>query len=320
MRVAKPTVLLVEKIHPHYQAKLERATRVVRPDDCEEETLAALSAAERVDAIIIRTRGCVSEKIIRASPNLKIIGRHGIGVEHIDIDAATRAGVWVVNTPEGSRIAVAEHTWAMILNLAKHGIAADRAVRDGAFVFRDRTKSLQLAGKTLGIVGLGRIGTTVAEIARAFGMKILYTDILKFPAKEKHLRARKVSLHNLLKSSDVVSVHTPLDESTRGMIGAREAAWMRPHALLINCARGAIVDAEAVASALNAGKLGGAGFDVFVPEEPLRDHPLLNCPNAVLSPHSAAQTPEANLGYAAVVDDVLRVLNGKQPKFALNEV
>ena len=321
MKPSRPVVLLAEKLHPHYLAKLERAVRVVRPENLDEATLARLAASERVDAIIIRTRGFVTKKIIRASPNLKIVGRHGIGAEHIDITAATRAGVWVVNTPEGSRIAVAEHTWAMILSLAKHGLAADRAVRGGDFEFRDRQKSLQLRGKTLGIVGLGRIGTTVAAMgARAFGMKILYTDILKFSSKEKRLRARRVSLRKLLESSDVISVHTPLDESTRGLIGNREVAWMRPTALLINCARGAIVDAVAVAKALKAGKLGGAGFDVFVPEPPPRKHPLLTCESAILSPHSAAQTLEANLGYAEVVDDVLRVLSGKRPKYPLNEV
>src|SRR5262245_25824657 len=135
MKNPKPTVLLTEKIHADYLAKLERAARVVRPASLEENALAELAAAEQVDAIIIRTKGCITDAITRASPRLKIVGRHGIGVEHIDIPAATRAGVWVVNTPEGSRIAVAEHAWAMILSLAKHGVAADRAVRTGDFAF-----------------------------------------------------------------------------------------------------------------------------------------------------------------------------------------
>lgn len=321
MKKSKPTVLLVDKIHPRYLAKLERAARVVRPDAYDESTLAALAGAERIDAIVIRTKGCVTEKILRASPKLKIVGRHGIGVEHIDIDAATCAGVWVVNTPEGSRVAVTEHTWAMILGLAKNVPPGDRAVRTGDFAFRERRKSFELRGKTLGVVGLGRIGTSVAEIgARAFGMKIVYTDLLTFPAKEKRLGATKVSLKKLLETSDVVTLHTPLDASTEGLIGARELSWMRTSAILINCARGAIVDGHAVAVALKAGKLGGAGFDVFVPEEPPLDHPLLSCENAILSPHSAAQTPEANLAYAEVVDDILLVLKGKRPKYPLNKI
>lgn len=316
---AKPTVLLVDPIHSKHLARLERAARVVRPPAYDEGSLEKIARDEKIDAIIIRTKGCVTEKIIRASPNLKIVGRHGIGVEHIDIPAATRAGVWVVNTPEGSRVAVAEHTWSMILALAKHTLAGDQAVRADDFAFRERTKSLQLEGKTLGIIGLGRIGTTVADIgARAFRMKILYNDILKFPAKERRLGARKVSLGKLLALSDVVTIHTPLDESTINLIGDPEVARMRPHALLINCARGAIVDARAVADALNAGKLGGAGFDVFVPEEPAVDHPLRNSVNAILSPHSAAQTPEANLAYGEVVKDILLVLSGKPPKYPLN--
>ena len=317
----KPTVLLVEKIHPKYLSLLERRTRVVRPQGYDEATLAALAAAEQVDAIVIRTKGCVTQKIIAASPRLKVVARHGIGVDHIDVAAATAAGVWVVNTPAGSRVAVAEHTWSMILALAKHTVAGDKAVREGHFGFRESSKSLQLEGKTLGILGLGRIGTTVATTAvRGFGMKVLYTDIVRYRAKERRLGAKKVRLRALLSRSDVVSVHTPLDESTRGMIGARELAWMKPAALLVNCARGAIVDAHAVGQALEAGRLGGAACDVFVPEEPPLDHPLLLSRRTVLSPHSAAQTPEANLAYAAVVEDVFRVLAGKRPVWPVNEL
>lgn len=315
----KPAVLLVDPIHPIYMSKLERAARVVRAPGYDEASLAKIAAVEKVSAIVIRTRGSVSEKVLRASPNLKIVGRHGIGVEHIDIAAATRAGVWVVNTPEGSRLAVAEHTWSLILALGKKIPDADRAVRAGDFAFRERRKSLQLYGKTLGIVGLGRIGTSVAEIgARAFGMKIIYADIVRYAAKERRLKARKCSLKKLLASSDVVSIHTPLDESTLNLIGVEELKFMRPIALLINCARGAIVDAAAVAAALNEGRIAGAGVDVFVPEEPSAAHPLLHCKNAILTPHSAAQTLEANLEYGKVVEDVILVLKGRAPKFPLN--
>ncbi|HYG73598.1 MAG TPA: hydroxyacid dehydrogenase [Planctomycetota bacterium] len=317
----KPAVLLVEKIHPTFMAKLEKKARVVRPLAHDEATLASVAGGEKVDAIVIRTSGCVSRRVIEASPNLKVVARHGIGVEHIDIPAATERGVWVVNTPGASRVAASEHTWAMILALAKKITWGDRAVRSGNFVFRNHNKALQLEGKTLGIIGLGRIGSTVGEIAvRAFGMKLLYTDLVKYPGKERLLSAKKVPLRTLLSKSDIVSIHTPLDESTRGLIAARELAWMQPHAFLVNCARGAIVDAAAVAKALTADKLGGAAFDVFDPEVPGSDHPLLNCDRAVLSPHFAAQTPEANVGYAAVVDDVLRVLAGKRPQWPLNEV
>jgi len=316
----KPVVLLVEKIHPWYLARLERRTRVVRPPSYDEDTLAAVCAAEQVDAIVIRTKGCVSRRIIAASPRLKVVGRHGIGVDHIDIAAATEAGVWVVNTPAGSRVAVAEHTWSMILALAKHTLAGDRAVREGRYEFREQHKSLQLEGKILGIVGLGRIGTTVAGIAvHGFGMKVLYTDIVRYKAKERRLHTRRLPLSTLLRRSDVVSVHTPLDDSTRGMIGSDELAWMKPTAFLVNCARGAIVNALAVAKALKEGKLAGAGIDVFDPEIPPPDHPLLLTGKTVLSPHSAAQTPEANLGYAAVVEDVLKVLAGKLPAWPVNE-
>lgn len=312
--------MLVEKIHPKFLALLERHTRVVRPQGCDEDSLAALAANEQVDGIIIRTKGAITEKILRASPRLKVVGRHGVGVDHIDVEAAARAGVCVVYTPAGSRVSVAEHTWSMILCLARRTLPGDAAVRGGRFMeFRDKQRALQLEGKTLGIIGLGRIGTTVARMGvRGFGMKLLYHDILRYRAKEKQLGARNVSLRAVLARSDVVSIHTPLDESTRGMIGARELALMQPHALFINCARGAILDTYAVAAALASGKLGGAGIDVFDPEVPAADHPLLKCENAVLAPHFAAQTPEANLGYAEVVLDVLRVLAGKKPKWPVN--
>jgi phosphoglycerate dehydrogenase-like enzyme len=317
--MTRPTVLLIEKIHPRYLKILEQRTLVVRPEGYSERQITSAAARSAVDAIVIRTNGLVSERVIKASPKLKIVARHGIGVDHIDIAAATRAGVWVVNTPGASRVAVNEHTWSMILALSKHLIGATAAVRRRDYSYREN-KSLQLEGKTLGIIGLGRIGGSVALIGRAFGMNILYSDIVRYPKKERRLRARKVPLKTLLKKSDVVTVHTPLDESTRGLIGASELKLMQPHALLINCARGAIVDTYALAAALQAGQLGGAGLDVFDPEIPPASHPLLKSGKVVLTPHSAAQTPEANLGYAAVVDDVFRVLAGKRPRWPLNEV
>lgn len=314
----KPAVLLVEEIHPDWRALLERHARVVMPADFREETLAALAAAEQVQGIVIRTKGCVSAKVIAASPRLKVVGRHGIGVDHIDLRAAASAGVRVVYTPGASRLAAAEQTWAHILALAKRSHSADRAVRAGDFAFRDRHKSLQLHGKVLGIVGLGRIGATVAEIGvRGFGMRVLYADIVKYPKKERRLGARKMPLRQVLARSDVVTIHTPLDESTRGMIGARQLAWMRPGALLVNCARGAIVDLDALAAALDSGKPAGAGLDVFEPEPLPPGHPLLSHPAVSLSPHFAAQTPEANLGYGAVVEDVLRVLAGQRPRWEI---
>jgi len=315
------TVLLLENIHPDYMRRLAGKTRVVRPASLDEKSLVALAAKEQAAAIIVRSKGRITEQVIGASPKLRIIGRHGIGVEHIDLAAASRAEVWVVNTPGASRIAVAEQTWSMLLALAKNTLAADRAVRSGDFGYREREKAIQLHGKTLGVIGLGRIGASVAEIAvRGFGMNVLYCDIVKYPTKEKRLRCVKVSLRKLLQSSDMVTLHTPLDESTRGLIGPRELAMLQPHALLINCARGAIVDTFALARALEERKLGGAAIDVFDPEEPPPDHPLLKSDRVLLSPHYAAQTPEANKGYGEVIEDVFRVLKGKRPRYPVNEV
>ncbi|MBE7466634.1 MAG: hydroxyacid dehydrogenase [Planctomycetes bacterium] len=314
----KPRCLLVEPIHKHYDAILRKHCEVVRPAEANEAGIAA--AAADCDAILIRTKGAVTDKVLAAAPRLKVVARHGVGLDHIDLEAAAKRGVWVVYTPAGSLDAVAEHTWMMILALAKFTCRGDRAMRAIDFGFRSRHESLQVKGKTLGVLGLGRIGTRVAEIAhRGFGMNVIYTDLLKFPAKEKKLKARKVPLRTLLEKSDVLTVHVPLTPKTRGMLGAAEFARMRPQAHLVNCARGAVMDGYALAAALQAGKLAGAGIDVFDPEVPPADHPLLACETAVFSPHNAAQTAEARFNYAAVVEDILRVLSGKPPKFPANQ-
>jgi D-3-phosphoglycerate dehydrogenase / 2-oxoglutarate reductase len=310
----KPIVLLVEKIHPKYHALLEKRCRIVRPIGFTENELA--QSVRDVDAILIRTKGCVSAKIIAAATKLKVIARHGVGVDHIDLRAAAERGIPVVYTPAGSLTAVAEHTWMMILALAKHTRQGDQAVRTCDYEQRSRGENYQLEDKTLGVVGLGRIGGRVAEIARTgFRMNVLYTDLLRYPAKERKLEARKVPLKQLLQRSDVITIHVPLTRLTRGMIDREQIALLQPHAFLINCARGAILNTVAAAEALNAGKLGGVGVDVFDPEIPPADHPLLRCAHAILSPHNAAQTAEARLNYAAVVVDLLRVLDGKKPEF-----
>jgi len=312
----KPTVLQTEPIHARFQKLLEKQARVIRPAGYSEDQLA--EAARDAEGILIRTKGLVSAKIIAAAPRLKVVGRHGVGLDHIDIPAATKAGVWVVYTPAGSLDAVAEHTWTMILTLAKRAVIGNAAVRAGNFAARNQ-ESLQLKGKMLGVLGLGRIGTRVAEIAvHGFGMRVQYTDLLRYPKKEKALGAKKVTLKRLLATSEVVTIHVPLDESTHGLLGARELAWMRRDGYLINCARGGVVDSLALAAALKAGTLAGAGLDVFEPEEPPLDHPLLQCANAILSPHNAAQTAEARFNYAQVIFDILRVLKGQKPQWPAN--
>jgi D-3-phosphoglycerate dehydrogenase len=307
-------VLLVQSIHPKYHKVLERRCRIVKPIGFSEDEL--VESVRDIDAILIRTKGCVSARVIAAARKLKVIARHGVGLDHIDLHAAARRGIPVVYTPAGSLTAVAEHTWMMILSLAKRAGIMDRAVRTCDYEQRSRGENYQVEGKTLGVLGLGRIGTRVAEIARSgFRMNILYTDILRYATKERRLKARKVSLKQLLKRSDVLTIHVPLTRLTRGMIGKDEIALMQPHAYLLNCARGAVLDTVAAAKALQAGRLGGVGVDVFDPEIPPADHPLLKCKNAILSPHNAAQTEEARLNYGTVVLDLLRVLDGKKPQY-----
>ena len=310
----KPSVLLVQSIHPKYHKVLAKRCRIVKPIGFSEDELC--ESIRDVDAILIRTKGCVSARVIAAARNLKVIARHGVGLDHIDLHAAEQRGLPVVYTPAGSLTAVAEHTWMMILSMAKRARIMDNAVRICDYEQRSRGENYQVEGKTLGVLGLGRIGTRVAEIAKAgFRMNVLYTDIVKYAAKERRLKARKVSLKQLLQRSDVLTIHVPLTRLTRGMIGRKEIAQMRSHAYLLNCARGAVLDTVAAAKALKAGRLGGVGVDVFDPEIPPASHPLLKFDNAILSPHNAAQTEEARLNYGTVVLDLLRVLDGKKPKF-----
>lgn len=313
----KPKVLVVEPIHPHWLKTLKKKCQVVGTKGFTDDDL--IAASRDVDGIIIRTKGRIAENLIAAASKLKVVGRHGVGIDHLDISAATKAGVWMCNTPAGSLTAVAEQTCMMMLSLAKLAMRCDRAVREGEFGFRSRSELLQLEGRTLGILGLGRIGGRVAEICHTgFRMNVIYTDLIKYRTKEKRLKARKVSLEQLLKRSDVLSVHVPLTELTLGMIGAKEMAKMKKGSSLLNLARGKIVDNGALAKALKRGRPGAAGLDVFNPEPLPKSHPLAKCENAIFSPHNGAQTAEARYNYGKIVLDVLRALEGKKPENALN--
>ena len=310
-------VLLYEPIHPAGMEVLrQRAEVVLAPDTSEDEILKCVAD---VDGIVIRAYGAVSARIMDAAPQLKVIGRHGVGVDNVDVEAATERGIWVVNTPKASRDAVAEHVVGMMLSLAKHMLTADAALRDGCWGARHHPAGMQLYGKTLGIIGLGNIGYRTAEICRqAFAMEILYYDRVDRREAEQNLGARPTDLPELLASSDFISLHVPLVPETEHLIGVEQLALMKPTAYLINTARGGVVDDEALVGALRAGKIAGAGLDVFEGEFTSKHLPVFELNNVIVTPHMAAHTEEALRLMSLVAEDIVRVLAGQAPQYPVN--
>jgi D-3-phosphoglycerate dehydrogenase len=276
-----------------------------------------LAALPDYAGLLVRSQVKVDAEAFAAGSRLVVVGRAGVGTDNIDLDAATRAGVAVVNAPTANTIAAAELTLALIYALARNVAAADASLRRGEWRRADFVGT-ELAGKTLGIVGLGKIGLAVAARAQAMDMALLGNDPFVSPDVAENLRVRLVELDELLARSDVVTLHVPLSDATRGMIGAAQLALLKPSALLVNVARGGVVDEAALADALAARRLAGAAADVFE-QEPPRDSPLLNAPNTVLTPHLGASTREAQDKVSIeVVEQLLDVLAGRPARFQVN--
>ncbi len=269
------------------------------------------------DALVVRSQVAVDADLIAAAGRLQVIGRAGVGVDNVDLDAATRAGITVVNAPTGNTIAAAEHTIALLLALARRVAAADASIRRGEWM-RGPLQGVQLRGRTLGIVGLGKIGMAVAERARGLGMTLLGSDPY-VTAEQALLRGVELtSFDALIERSDAVTVHVPLTRSTTALLDAKAIARMKPGAFVLNVARGGIVDEAALAAALREGRLGGAGIDVFEAEPPTGS-PLLDAPNTVLTPHLGASTVEAQVAVAEeIAEQVLDVLDGRPAQYAVN--
>ena len=305
---------------PLGQAGLDRLSREhqvdVRLNLARADFLAALPD---YDALIVRSQVQVDGAAIAAAARLKVVGRAGVGVDNIELGAATAAGIAVVNAPTANTIAAAEHTLALILALARHVAAADASVRRAEWRRAD-FMGAEIMGRTLGIVGLGRVGLAVANRARAFEMTLLGSDPLVSADAAAARGVRLVELDELLPAADVVTLHLPLAAATRGLFDAERLARMKPGALLVNVARGGIVDEAALAKALASGRLGGAAIDVFE-HEPVRDSPLLSAPNTVLTPHLGASTAEAQAKASLeVVEGVLDVLAGRPATYQVNRL
>jgi len=257
------------------------------------------------DAVIVRSGTTLTRELIEAAPKLRVIGRAGVGVDNIDLDAATERGVAVLNAPAGNTTSAAELTFALLLSLARSIPAADRSMRAGEW---DRTtfRGIELHGKTLGLVGAGRIGAEVAKRARAFGMRVVAYDPYLPDERADTLGLVVAPLERVLEEADVLSLHVPLTEATENLIDAAALARMKPSAYLINAARGGVVDESALIDALREGRLGGAALDVFADEPPASDHPLRTLEGVVLTPHLGAATREAQRNVAQEIAGAVR--------------
>jgi D-3-phosphoglycerate dehydrogenase len=315
--MAKLRVLLYEDMAEEGKTILREKTEIVFAEKLDESYLA--ERVKDIDGIVIRANGRVTRKIMESAPRLKVVGRHGIGVENIDLQAATDLGIWVVNTPDANDQSVAEHFFGLALMLSKMLKKGDIAVREGRWEARYVHIGRELKGKTLGILGFGRIGKAIGHIAhKGFGLSVLYYDSFRFEAMEQEIKAVKVSLDDILSRSDFISINLPMIPQTKNLIGARELGLMKPTAYILNLARGPIWDEKALESVLRDGKIAGAASDVFAVEPATKGHPLLKLDNFIATPHMAAHTEEALGRMSRVALDIIRVLEGREPLHPVN--
>ena len=312
-------ILVVERIAPAGLDVLRAAHDVEVRLDLTRDELLGLLAEGGWDALVTRSQTRVDAELIHAAgPRLAVIGVGSVGTDRIDIAAATRAGTMVLNSPTGNTIAAAEHTMALLLSVARRIPAAEASMRRGEWQ-RSLYVGTELRGKTLGIVGLGKIGRALARRALAFEMRVVASDPFLTAEQAVDAGAELVELSELIATADVISVHTPGGDATRSLIGRDELARMKRGAIVLNAARGGIIDEHALAEALESGQIGGAGLDVYSTEPPPPDHPILRAPNAVLTPHLGASTTEAQERVAVeMAEQVVLALSGVTPPYAVN--
>ncbi len=282
-----------------------------------EKNIHEVPSKKEIDAILVRSGTKITRELIDEMPNLKIIARAGVGIDNIDLDAATEQGIVVVNAPNGNTISTAEHTFAMMLSLMRHIPQANRSLRNLEWK-RSAFTGHEINGKTLGIIGMGKIGSEIAKRALSFGMDIHVFDPFLTKERAKKLQVELVSLDQLLQTAEIVTVHTPLNEDTKNLINKDSIKTMKRGAYILNCARGGIIDEKALVEALEEGHIAGAALDVFS-EEPCANESLLLHPNVIATPHIAASTAEAQFNVAKQVsEDVCNVLEGRPARNALN--
>lgn len=310
----KTKVLLTQPIHARGMEILESAveTVVVAPDD-KIETIASLLDGE-VTGVVVRYN-VFNRYLMEKAPNLKVIARHGIGVELIDLEAARERGVLVVNTPDAATVSVAEHVVMMVLALSKKMLFADRELKKGNYSVKDNYMPDDVEGKLLGLVGFGKIGREVEKRCKALGMNVTAYDPFMDRAAFEGLGVEKApSLEDLLERSDFVSLHTPLTPETQRLMGEAQFKLMKSSAYLINCARGQVVDEAALIKCLQEKVIAGAGLDVFEKEPPGADNPLFAMDNVIATPHSSSLTVNGKIKMATgAAEQLLKVLRGETP-------
>ncbi len=315
-------VVITTRFFAEEVARLEKAGHEVRVHEGQPLGKPELLAFARdAEALIVPLADRIDGEVLQGLPKLRVVANLGVGVDNIDLEAATRRKILVTNTPDVLTEATADLAWALLLATARRIVEADEDLRREGFpgwTFLPKHLGVDVYGKTLGIVGFGRIGQAVARRGCGFGMTILYHARTQKPEAEKALGARYVPLHELLRESDFVVLCVPLTSETRYLIGARELSLMKPEAILVNVARGPVVDEEALVRALKAGQIRGVGLDVF--EDEPKVHPeLLGLRNAVLTPHIGSATWATRRSMAALaVDNVLAALAGRRPPTLVN--
>jgi phosphoglycerate dehydrogenase-like enzyme len=316
----RPIVLSLTGMHESGLSILRAAVELRMASALDPATL----QREVVDAggLIIRTGGVVDSPLLDCGKHLRVVGRHGVGYDQIDINAATARGIQVVYTPGANTQSVAEHVFALMIGLSRHFPRMTAGLAAGNYHVRTSLTGRELAGKTLGIIGFGRIGRRVGEMAHlGFGMTVIYHDIVPAPEDvERRCDARRAGFREVLEESEYVTLHVPLDATTQGMINRQTLAMMRQGAILINTCRGPVVDEPAVAQALDGGRLWGYGADVYAEEPPPLGHPLIGRLDVMLTPHSAAQTEEGLRNMATTIaQEVVGVLHGRPPANPVND-
>lgn len=314
-------ILVNKPIHPSALALLRAQAEVLTPFEAPPAEVAEMLS--HVDALLLCAGFSVGKQELERSPALRVIGRHGVGLDNVDVGAATQRGIPVVYTPYGPTESTAEHTFLLMMAAARQLPLLDRAVRSGRFSIRDTAgvTGLELQGKKLGVIGFGRIGRRVAEMCRsALAMRVYVYDPFLHPSSIAEWGATPLQdLESLAQEADVLTVHVPATDATHHLISQRILQAMRSTAILVNASRGSVVDESALVQALQSGTIYGAGIDVYDPEPPGRDNPLFAVDRVVLTPHVASKTEEGRaLMGKTVVQDILSVLGGRRPEYLAN--
>jgi phosphoglycerate dehydrogenase-like enzyme len=317
--MARPLVLLALRVADAAAARIEAECAIRRHEGGGLPSKAELRAAiGDVEGVLTSTRVAFDAETLAAAPRLRVISNFGVGYDNVDLEAATLAGVIVCNTPAVLTDAVADLTMGLIISLARRLPEAERLVREGSWAKGSALLGSDLTGKTLGIVGLGRIGCAVARRAQAFGMAVSFCDEFSVPPEDVSF-CTNCDFEGLLASADFVTLHVNLTNATRGLIGARELALMKPTAYLINTSRGQVVDQAALVEALTAGHIAGAALDVLEREPPAPRDPVLRAPNVILLPHIGSATTETRQAMLDLaIDNLLAALRGDRPQYVVN--